>query len=72
VLDVQVNNQADARGLFRMPRNGARNSDRERRTWEREPRPMQHLGLALMGGHYREKFGRRGDPKRRSVLRPGE
>jgi hypothetical protein len=34
---------------------------------------MQLLGLVLIGGfHYREKFGRRGDPKGRAVLRPGE
>src|SRR5450759_3812003 len=37
-------------GQFRKPRNGSRNSGRERPTWGREPRPMQLLGLALIGG----------------------
>ena len=37
-------------GKFCKPRNGSRNFRRERRTWEREPRLMQLLGLAADRG----------------------
>jgi hypothetical protein len=72
VLDVKVNNEADARGPIP-----------QASQWLAQFRPRAtNVGTRAStdaasragadGGHYRKKFGRRGDPKERAALRPGE